>query len=57
MLTLGSKVKYIKTHEGHFGKVSALVHNAKGTLVKVGMQCGCGSNLWLNPKDLEVVKP
>lgn len=53
MLTVGAKVKYIKTHEGHQGTVASTVHNHKGELAKVGMRCQCGANLWLNPQDVE----
>ena len=58
MLTpaLGARIQYIKTHEGHLGRVTGVVHNKKGKLVKVGMRCDCGSNLWLNPRDFRWVK-
>ena len=54
-MKLGTRVRYVKTHEGHVCRVTGLVENAKGQLAKVSVRCQCGAALLLNPKDVEQV--
>lgn len=53
---VGSVVRYIKTHEGHTCRVTGTVHNDKNKLMKVAVRCECGSQLFLNPRDMELMR-
>ena len=54
-MNIGDTVRYIKTHEGHLCTITGLIHNYKNELVKVAVHCHCGSELFLNPKDIKQV--
>ena len=48
-MEIGDRVLYVKTHEGHRCTVTGTVYDRENRLVKVGVRCDCGSDLWLNP--------
>ena len=55
-MELGDRVKYIKTHEGHFCTVTGVITNDKNKIQKIHVRCDCGPYLYLNPKDVKVQK-
>lgn len=53
MSQVGDTVRYIKTHEGHLCRVTGVVANEKGQIIKLSVRCQCGAALLLNPKDVQ----
>ena len=57
-MKLGQRIRYIKTHEGHLGRVTSMVHkhgDLAKEVVKYGIKCDCGAELSLNPRDLQTI--
>ena len=55
LLDVGTRIQYIKTHEGHFGTITGTVYNSKNELEKISMKCDCGASLWVSQKDVKVI--
>ena len=51
---IGTRMVYVKTHEGHHGRITGTVKNTNGELIRVAFLCDCGANLWLKPDDLTI---
>jgi len=51
----GDRVRYIKTHEGHLCRVTCVIR-VSDEVMKIAVLCDCGSELLLNPTDIEKVK-
>ena len=53
LLDVGTRIQYIKTHEGHLGTITGTVYNSKNELAKISMKCDCGASLWVSQKDIK----